>query len=248
MPQGSKIALLDRQASMSLAEVPLVEPMRRDAVFLFHLNAPPKEAHGLLVVAQAAVYPTEIPVDRVIQLPLLVRLESDQGLELLVHLQGLLEARLLHPHSRVHVQQLEEPKPASLSAQGRDAAAYPVRLVDLVVLQVAADQVERCAQAPVVVQHSRHLPRAQARQCQRARAAGLRRDGRHLVGYTGGAPHEATVRASGKGVRAGPLREEPTLSPGAGVSCDEREPAAHIGGEVGAARARLQREQLGCGR
>mmetsp|Transcript_59708 Transcript_59708/g.194893 ORF Transcript_59708/g.194893 Transcript_59708/m.194893 type:complete len:286 (-) Transcript_59708:1113-1970(-) len=224
---------------MRLAQVPLVEPMRRDSVLLLDLHATTEVVHGLPVVADAAMDPTEVAVHGVVQLPMLLRLEADELFILLVHRQRLLVSGLLHPHSGIHVQKLEEPKTSSLSAQGLDPLADAVCLVDLVVLQVAADEIDGRSQIPVVVQDSRHLLGREIRQRVRIFRTRPGRKYRDLIGrvsrLASTRPHRGcrATRLRRRGCRPeiAPMRDQPSLPARTTVALREPQPAAGVAGQ-----------------
>mmetsp|Transcript_66737 Transcript_66737/g.215049 ORF Transcript_66737/g.215049 Transcript_66737/m.215049 type:complete len:292 (+) Transcript_66737:1421-2296(+) len=127
---------------MVLAQVPDVEPRGRDAARALHLHALAGVDEAQLRLVQCGVAPSQVAVEDVMELPALLRGEGDDLLDLLQGHERVVGPELLHPHRAELVEALDQPGAAALAAQRHDPRDDEVGLVDLVVLQVDAHEVQ----------------------------------------------------------------------------------------------------------
>mmetsp|Transcript_142916 Transcript_142916/g.398202 ORF Transcript_142916/g.398202 Transcript_142916/m.398202 type:complete len:339 (+) Transcript_142916:1069-2085(+) len=202
---------------MRLPEVPLVEPMGANAFSALDLNCLLKVLQCLLVVMKTCVDPAVVSVHRVIELPCLLRGETNQRLILVVHVQSFLVARLFHANRGVEVEKLEQPHATSFTAQWFDTSAQAVSFVNLVVLQIRANQVNSAAQVPVVAQCPGHLLLAQVAEGERPLSTAAHGDRHDVVLRAGCLSGRSTANlpAASSATRhdmSWPFRQEPPLA------------------------------------
>mmetsp|Transcript_60779 Transcript_60779/g.131826 ORF Transcript_60779/g.131826 Transcript_60779/m.131826 type:complete len:236 (-) Transcript_60779:989-1696(-) len=150
------------KSRMALAKIPDVEPCRRNAALPLHLHALPGVVQAFLRLVQRRVAPGKISVKNIVELPALLGGEGDHLLDLLQGNEGIVGTELLHPHGTELVQRLHKPGAPSLAAQWDKALDDSAGLVDLVVLEVDAYEIQGHAQVPRLGERGRELALGQS--------------------------------------------------------------------------------------
>mmetsp|Transcript_22451 Transcript_22451/g.57266 ORF Transcript_22451/g.57266 Transcript_22451/m.57266 type:complete len:572 (+) Transcript_22451:62-1777(+) len=130
---------------MCLSQIPDVEPRGRNAARFLHFHTFSGVLQSLLSFVQRRVAPRLVAKQNVMKLPTLGRLERNELLDLLHGGQSIVSTELLHADGAKLVQALAQPSAAAYSAERHNAGDHQISFVDLVILQVNADEIQRNA-------------------------------------------------------------------------------------------------------
>merc|ERR1719329_685838 len=133
---------------MCFPEVPTIEPCWWYAVDLLDLHSFPRVFQAELSFSERRVHPCEIAIKHVVELPTVFRLEGYQGLKLLQREERIGMPALLHPHGAQLIQAFQKPGSSAQSAKWDDPVQNPICFINVIILQVDSDQIERHTKIP----------------------------------------------------------------------------------------------------